>query len=731
MSRLITTLQEAYSAIIPYFLLTSVMALFLALLRSYDLSFLEISPQSISPLMDGLDLFSSIVITISVAYFFARQMEVSTIIAIMLSIASYATVMVHEQSEKLFLYGFSYGFVIQTLFIPLVSTYFLRKLYPWFNLRIPLKDQNLHVYRLFNYIFVFLAAYIVTVVLYQAIDYVLDMLIDEIEEYDGVMLPEFISLTLRDLLAQFFWFLGVDGNHTVNAIFGKGFLQKELFPNLTIDEFNRLFVMRGGAGAGLALLLALLWYARDGIVRIVTRISIPFVIFNINTLLIYAVVVFNRFLLVPFVGVPLLNIAVAYTALSWMPVAFNATEVAWMTPVFFDGYLKSSGSSEIMLLQLFLLLMDTVIYLYFVRKYMMAQSHVLQMQSLERSLELPYRIRAEQSVHTFQAHRRIISSTAKLDHILNTIEVDRMMVYFQPKICLQTGECRQFEALLRYREPSGKVAVPSFLYLVEEARMAPAIDMWVAKEVAAVIERWEHKEGLSATVSINLHPDTLTNSEALHGIAKLLQGKSIIFEIIERSFSGSEAGEHGMAYLQSEGFEIAIDDYGIGYSNLESIIEYDVSEIKIDKALIDRLDEPRGALVCEHIISLGHQLGIRIVAEGVEQIEQAVRLAQMKVAYIQGYLFSQAMPEEEVPAFVEAFNLSAYLPLSSRSAEESVYHSGYAVCHKRRKPVQTNRTTQSVPEVEEEVEEPSEEPLEKSKMAFPSFFKIFEYRFIK
>jgi len=651
----VTTLQEAYSAIVPYFLLTSFIALLVAMVYYFDLSPGWIDLGYLTPLLDSLDMFSSIVITITIAYFFARRLEVMPIIAITLGVATYVTVMVVEESTSSFLFGYSYGFVIQTLVVPVVSTFLLRVLYPWLNLRIPLEDQNIHIYRLFNYIFVFAAAYVLTVVFYLGIDYVMDNLLEYLQEHVELSLPEIVLLGIRDLGVEFFWFLGIHGDHTVNAMAGKEFLGEEIFSHLSVGEFNRLFVFLGGAGSGLALLIALLIYAKKGIIRTIARISVPFVIFNINTLLIYSVVVFNRYLLIPFLLIPLFNLGVAYGVLTTLSVSFDAHSVTWNTPIFLDAYIKTGGDWRVMALQGGLLLADTLIYMHFVRRFLLAQSHTVQMAALERRLELPYSIRAGENIRSFVAHRNIIASNARLDEVISSIEPQRMMVYFQPKIDMDRGVCDHFEVLLRYRYDD-RIALPEFLGLIEEAGLAPTLDVWVAKEVAATLLRWENLH-FFPTVSINLHPDTLAHSGALNTIIGILKGRRVVFEIVERSFIEGSDALKGVKRLQTAGFGISIDDYGVGYSNLEAILNHQINEIKIDKAIIDRIEEERGVVVCRHIIALSRSLGISIVAEGVEGKKQVEILRSLGVEYIQGFYFSPALPGHQAPAYARDFRL--------------------------------------------------------------------------
>jgi len=662
-SWLIVTMQEAYSAIIPYFLLLSILALLIELSRYFQIPILGIDTQEFSSVVDSLDLFASIVTAMSIAYFVARRLETSTIMAMILAIASYATVMVLEESDALFLYGYSYGFVIQTIFIPVFSTVMLRLLYPYFNMGIPIEDQNMHIYQLINYLFVFLGAYFVTILCYEAIDYVMDGLIDMLDEYDFSAIPMELLAFGRNLVVSFFWFLGIHGDHTVGAIFGTALLGKEIVPSLTLEEFNTLFVYLGGSGVGIAILVSLLMYAKEGILKTISRISVPFVFFNIDILLIYAVIVFNRYLLIPFLLVPLLNFGIAYGVLEVMPVAFMPdVELTWMTPIFLNSYLKSGGNMEVLLLQAVLVVVDTLIYAYFMKRFFEAKSHILQVERLQKSFDLPYKIQINNKNRPIFAYKSMIDTSVKLEQVIAKIDVKRLMLYFQPKISMATGQCGHLEALIRYQYPNGKVAVPEFLALVEETQMSPIVDMWVVKEVAAILNEWEEQGAKLPTVSINLHPDTLSNMPTLKAIAKILDGRQIVFEVIERSFMEGKSGIEGFNFLQSKGFGIAIDDYGVGYSNLEFILNYRVDELKIDKNIIDRLDDEKGALVCEHVIAMGKHLNIDVTAEGVETIETTILLERMGISYIQGFYFSAAIPKDAVLGFMEHFRLENKIP---------------------------------------------------------------------
>jgi len=661
--RAILTLQEAYSAILPYLLVVSFVSMAMVALKFFGIENTLVDIGYLRSILGVLDLFSSIVIVIAISYFFAQRYDLSPVVAATLAIATYGTVMITEESGASFMFGYTHGFAVQTLLVPIISTLVLYLLYPRFSLNIPLIDHNKHIYQMINYLYAFAAAYLLVTIGYEGADFVLDYLSDLAEEHlQSLAIPPLIEIALREVGINLFWFVGIHGDYTVQSIVGKSLHHHELFPGLTAGEFVRLFVTPGGAGAGAGLLFALLFTAKDSMLRTVSRLSIPLVAFNINTLLIYAIIVFNPYLFGAFVLIPLLNLVIAYTVLSLHTIAFQSGVAVWDLPVLVNAYIKGGGHEHVMVLQVLIITVDAFIYAYALRRYFRSQSKASHVLTLERALKLPETIRSEAHVQSFQTKRRILSSSIQLDRALSQISEDNMFVYFQPKIAIERGECGHAEALLRYRSVGGKITYPDFMPLIEEAGLSPTIDVWVAQEVKRIMTHWTQRQHFHPTVSVNLHPDTLASPSALESIINTLKGERIVFEIVERSFTGNPNVLSGLQRIQEHGFEIAIDDYGVGYSNLEAIIAHNVSEIKLDKALLDRLDQGKGRIVYEHIVQLGKRLGLRVVAEGVEKEEEVLELVQMQVDIVQGFFFSKAIPAKDLPVFARDFDLNSYLP---------------------------------------------------------------------
>jgi EAL domain-containing protein (putative c-di-GMP-specific phosphodiesterase class I) len=321
-------------------------------------------------------------------------------------------------------------------------------------------------------------------------------------------------------------------------------------------------------------------------------------------------------------------------------------------PVFFDAYLKTH-SFWALALQLFILITDITIYTYFMKKYFSFQSVKNHAEILEHNLEIETEIKAKQDIKAFQTDLELIEANKKIREIINKLSDEKLLLFYQPKVDIKNNKVEKFEALIRLKE-NGKIKGPYFLDIIEKAGLAPIIDIWVCKRVKKDIQTFK-KYNFHPILSVNLHPDTLKSKDAITKILEILDGENIIFEIIERSFVNSTA-QLNIKRIQKAGFKISIDDYGVGYSSLETLINYKIDELKLDKTLIDKIETQKGFLICSHTINLCKELKITVVAEGVETKKQLEICKKLNTDLIQGYIFSPAIPPKKVVEFSENFN---------------------------------------------------------------------------
>ncbi len=639
-------LQEAFAAIVPFFVLLESIRVVLILLHSFHGLFPSANPNQAVHLMNSLQSASSIAVVVTIAYYLGQRTGVQPVISALLATASFITVLFILNGGGPVHAPRNFSFV--NLGVPIISTYLLKMLYPKFSLRLPSSVESKHVYRLIDHWPVFFVALAATVTLYSALAFLASPLLG-LFSAAIVRLPPAVAMSVRDLLANLLWMVGLHGQHIAIALFGLSFPVTEIRPNLTWGEFNRLFINIGGSGLGLALWIALALHVRSGSLKTLTQAAAPFVLFNINEILIYAVVVFNRVFFVPFVLLPMVNFLLAYGFVLGVPIHYSSVKVVWITPPLLNAYLAGAGDFRLVAFQISLILMNTLVYSHYVKRFLLMQSPERHQETLRRNLNIKGQFFAQENLRAYAAQKEVMDAAIQLDRLIPKLREQNLGVHYQPIVDLDNPDRPYIEALIRYLG-DGELQGPTFLSLLEQAGLAPVLDVWVSKMVRNDLDHWK-SVGFEPTVGVNVHPDTLANREAVRAIIDHLHGEKVSIEIVERSFLYGEHVERALTLFRRHGFRITIDDFGSGYSSLETIIRHNLSELKIDGSLVKAATEPRGFIAVQKTTELCHGLGMTVTAEGVENEAQLHSVVEAQVDFVQGFFFAPAMPFEQVARF--------------------------------------------------------------------------------
>jgi len=241
------------------------------------------------------------------------------------------------------------------------------------------------------------------------------------------------------------------------------------------------------------------------------------------------------------------------------------------------------------------------------------------------------------------------------------LERQELFVEYQPEIDLATGRPVGVEALVRWRDPVAGVVMPStFLPLAEETGMIVALGEWVLDRGLADLRGW-HEQGLDLKLSVNLSPRQLQQSDlpkvielalARHGV----QAKHLRLEITEATLmQETEAVMASLLAVRDLGVEIAIDDFGVGYSALGLMRGLPVNVVKIDKSLVSSCTNRREcAAIVQAASALSRALGMRLVAEGVETEEQRLSVRHLGCDGMQGYLAARPTDAAGISAMTRA-----------------------------------------------------------------------------
>lgn len=228
-----------------------------------------------------------------------------------------------------------------------------------------------------------------------------------------------------------------------------------------------------------------------------------------------------------------------------------------------------------------------------------------------------------------------------------------LSVYFQPQIDIASGKLIGAEALLRWESESSFIPPDIFIPVAEQSGLIHPIGEWVMDQVCQAGKRWLDKGYPAITLAVNLSSFQLRHGNLVDMIQNILQKYQYPAEFLEVELTESalmrreDEAEKIFEVLQDMGVSLAIDDFGTGYSSLSYLKNFPLNVLKIDKTFIQDLESNKNDReITAAIIAMGHTLGLKILAEGVETDEQLMHLKALGCDYYQGYLTSPAITME-------------------------------------------------------------------------------------
>jgi len=252
----------------------------------------------------------------------------------------------------------------------------------------------------------------------------------------------------------------------------------------------------------------------------------------------------------------------------------------------------------------------------------------------------------------------IVSTKRVADEILNGLERNEFVAFYQPQFDATTLDVIGVEALARWKHPTrGLLAPDAFLPIAEELNVVASIDRLVLEQALGDLRRWAGLKLEIPRVSVNVSSRRLHDEELIRSLRKLdIQRGTVSFELVESIYldESDEIVGWNIDQIKDLGIDIEIDDFGTGYASIVSLLKLNPKRLKIDRQLVMPIVESasRRHLV-ESIIEIGHSLGIEVVAEGVETMNHAAILRDLGSDILQGYAFARAMSARDLESFVE------------------------------------------------------------------------------
>ena len=241
------------------------------------------------------------------------------------------------------------------------------------------------------------------------------------------------------------------------------------------------------------------------------------------------------------------------------------------------------------------------------------------------------------------------------NRLRHAINAEQLRVYYQPQVDISTGQIIGAEALVRWQDPErGLISPFQFIRLAEETGLIESIGEWVLRETCMQGVRWIKAGWPFLTLAVNLSPHQFMRGNIAELVSKVLAetgfpADRLELELTESALMDQEEEAVKMLHLlRAQNIRLAIDDFGTGYSSLSYLKRFPLDILKIDKSFVDDIPFHQDDMeIASTIIAMGHILGFKVLAEGVETAEQLAFLQSKGCDMYQGYLTSPPVPSEE------------------------------------------------------------------------------------
>ena len=260
-------------------------------------------------------------------------------------------------------------------------------------------------------------------------------------------------------------------------------------------------------------------------------------------------------------------------------------------------------------------------------------------------------------------HRHDAGRLALISELRRAMDETELVLYYQPKVCLNTGRTLGVEALARWHHPErGLLSPDEFIPLAERSNLLRPMTLYLLDSALRQCNAWRSR-GIEVSVAVNLSMQNLIDLRLPNDLARLvtswrLPPGSLELEITESTIMADHRRAMTiLSRLNKMGVTLTVDDFGTGYSSLAYLQSLPVSSIKIDKSFVLTMaEDPSNATIVQSTIDLGHNLGLKVVAEGVENVESFNKLAELGCDYAQGYFLSRPLSPDKATVWLEEFS---------------------------------------------------------------------------
>ncbi|MDE7322233.1 MAG: EAL domain-containing protein [Lachnospiraceae bacterium] len=462
------------------------------------------------------------------------------------------------------------------------------------------------------------------------------------------------------LMSHCMWIFGIHGSNVLEPVMQENFVQ--ISAGAVYNKtFQDVFVLMGGTGSVLCLVITILLFSKKGSIRNVARLSFPTVVFNISEIIAFGLpVILNPVFMIPYLLVPVVFCMISYAAIYIGIVPHVINQVEWTTPVFLSGYM-ATGSIAGSILQAVCLVVGVFLYLPFLRLFEECSERRLVknvgelVRELQRQEEANVIMPLTERKDPLGGVARVLSADLK-----DAVRARKLFFVYQPQV--DTKECCiGAEVLIRWIHPiAGFIYPPLIIQLAKEENMLHDIEAYLFDEAAYAISEIGKVISSEYKISVNITNESLAWEDFEYCMEDKVQKyqispKRFWLEITEQdALVTSQEMMDKIQRLKDRGHKFLIDDFGMGHTSLMYLQTSHFGVVKLDGSLTkDILKNDRNKEIIAAITELGKSLHFETIAEYVETEEQRDMLLELGCNGFQGYLYSKPIALAELILWME------------------------------------------------------------------------------
>jgi diguanylate cyclase (GGDEF)-like protein len=261
--------------------------------------------------------------------------------------------------------------------------------------------------------------------------------------------------------------------------------------------------------------------------------------------------------------------------------------------------------------------------------------------------------------YSTQMEEQMVDRLQMLRSLRSDFQKDKLQLWYQPQICLQSGKVLGMEALLRWPQADGSFISPAtFIPLAEYSGLIIEIGDWVLQQACKQLQSLKALGFDQLRIAVNVSMPQFRNHRFVQSVINCVERYQVDPELLELEITESVVMDDpkvviaALNQLKTFGIRVAIDDFGIGFSSLSYLQQLPLDRIKIDRAFIKDFSRPNGTLIAETIVNLGQKLGLATIAEGIENREQEAAVRAMGCEEVQGYMYAKPMSAPDLVKFL-------------------------------------------------------------------------------